>query len=67
MEVKIYIPDSALQEYVWNITTVHVRLPDGNGDVVTPYPPTPFQSLMFYCNHPVSMRRLSGGFEGKLR
>jgi AraC-like DNA-binding protein len=27
-------------------------------DVVTPYPPTPFQSLMFYCNDPVSMGRI---------
>lgn len=64
MEVKIYTPAVALQEYVWNISTVHVSLPDGIEDVVTPYPPTPFQSLMFYCNHPVSMGRLdSGGFE----
>jgi AraC-like DNA-binding protein len=61
MEVKIYIPDSALQEYIWNISTVHVILPDGIADVVTPYPPTPFQSLMFYCNHPVSMGRLDKG------
>ncbi|MCR6719423.1 MAG: helix-turn-helix domain-containing protein [Chitinophagaceae bacterium] len=29
-------------------------------DVVNPYPPTPFQSLMFYCQDPVSMRRNEG-------
>src|SRR5690606_26156152 len=57
MEVKIYIPHPALQEYVLNISTVNVVLPNGISDVVTPYPPTPFQSLMFYCNTPVSMSR----------
>ena len=57
MNVKIYIPHPALQEYVLNISTVHVVLPTGIKDVVTPYPPSPFQSLMFYCNDPVSMGR----------
>ena len=57
MEVKIHIPHPALQEYVLNISTVNVILPEGIKDVVTPYPPTPFQSLMFYCNHPISMGR----------
>lgn len=55
MEVKIYIPHPALQEYVLNISTVNFPLPEGTKDVVTPYPPTPLQSLIFYCNHPVSM------------
>lgn len=64
MEVKVYIPDPALLEYVWNISTVNVTLPRESGEVVTPYPPTPFQSLMFYCNHPVSMgRNDTGAFE----
>lgn len=57
MDVNIYIPHLALQEYVLNISTVYAVLPDGIENVVTPYPPTPFQSLMFYCNHPVSMSR----------
>lgn len=48
-------------EYVLNISTVNVILPEGVNDVVTPYPPTPFQSLMFYCNHPISMRRIEDG------
>jgi AraC-like DNA-binding protein len=47
-----------LQEYVFNISTVNVVLPDGISDVVTPYPPTPFQSLMFYYNHPISGGRI---------
>jgi AraC-like DNA-binding protein len=37
---------------------VDVSLPDGVKGVVTPYPPSPFQSLMFYCNDPVCMARL---------
>lgn len=55
MEVKIYIPHPALQEHILFISTVNVILPEGMNDVVTPYPPTPFQSLMLYCNSPVSM------------
>lgn len=57
MEVKNYIPHLALQDYVLNISTVDAVLPEGMDEVVTPYPPTPFQSLMFYCNNPVSMCR----------
>jgi AraC-like DNA-binding protein len=58
VDVKIYIPHPALQNFVLNISTVHAVLPAGMQDVVTPYPPTPFQSLIFYCNHPVSMGRV---------
>lgn len=57
MEVKTYIPHLALQEYVLNIFTVDFTLPEGINDVITPFPPFPFQSLMFYCNDPVSMGR----------
>jgi AraC-like DNA-binding protein len=60
LDVKIYIPHPALQEYVLNISTVHAVLPEGVNAVVTPYPPTPFQSLMFYCNNPVCMGRMGG-------
>ena len=58
MEVKIYIPHPALQDYVMNISTVNALLPEGISEVVTPYPSTPFQSLIFYCNNPVSMGRV---------
>ncbi len=57
MEVKSYIPHPALQGYVLSISTVNVILPEGINNVVTPYPPTPFQSLIFYCNNPISMAR----------
>ena len=55
MNVRIYIPHPALQEFVINISTVEATLPPGIDEVVTPYPPTPFQSILFYCNNPISM------------
>ncbi len=58
MEVKIYIPHPALQEYVLNLSTGNALLPEGISDVVTPYPPTPFQSLFFYCNNPIAVNRV---------
>ena len=61
MEAKLYIPHPIIQEYVLNISTVHLTLPEGVEDVVTPYPPTPFQSIIFYCNHPIFMNREDGG------
>lgn len=54
MEVKIYIPHPALQPYVVNIMTINAVLPNGMRHVVTPYPPAPFQSLIFYCKNPIS-------------
>jgi AraC-like DNA-binding protein len=50
-----------LQPYVLNISTVHAVLPAGTDEVITPYPPTPFQTLLFYCNDPVSMGRADSG------
>jgi len=47
-----------LRDYVLSISTVNVSLPEGIESVVTPYPPTPFQSLIFYCSNPVSMGRV---------
>lgn len=55
MEVKIYAPTGLLREFVLTISTVNAVLPHGIKEAVTPYPPTPFQSLMFYGNDPVDM------------
>ncbi|MBT8302018.1 MAG: helix-turn-helix domain-containing protein [Maribacter sp.] len=57
MKANLYIPHPALQDYVLSISTVSALLPEGINEVITPYPPTPFQSLIFYCNHPISMGR----------
>lgn len=61
MEVHLYIPHPALREYVLNFATVNVELPEGITQAVTPYPPTPFQSLLFYCNDPISMGKATTG------
>jgi AraC-like DNA-binding protein len=61
LKVTLYTPHPALQEYVFNISTVDTTLPEGIHEVVTPYPPTPFQSLMFYCNDPISMGQTADG------
>lgn len=61
MKVKIYIPHPALQDFVFNLSTVDAILPEGINDVVTPYPATPFQSLFFYCDNPVSTSRTGTG------
>lgn len=60
MNIKPYPPHPALKNYVLGITTIHITLTEGTPDVESPYPPTPFQSLMFYCNDPVSMGRKEG-------
>ncbi len=62
MNVKIFIPPPSLQDVIVNISTVDVVLPQGIRDVSTPYPPTPFQSLIFYCGHQISMNRLGETF-----
>jgi AraC-like DNA-binding protein len=63
LEVKVYTPHAALQDCVLNISTVNAVLPETQKDAITPYPPTPFQSLMFYCNNGVSMSRTESDFE----
>ena len=47
---QVYIPHPAIQEFVSSITTVDEFLPGDVPHVVTPYPPTPLQSIMFYGN-----------------
>lgn len=34
---------------------MYAQLPAGIREVVNPYPPTPFQTMLFYCSDPVSM------------
>ena len=56
VKVKSYLPHPALREWIINISTVYAPLPSGIAEAASPYPPTPFQSLLFYCKDPVSMR-----------
>ena len=54
---QVYIPHPVLQEFVISIIAIDALLPDGVNEVVTPYPPTPHQSIMFYGNHPIKMQK----------
>ncbi len=54
---QVYIPHPVLQEFVISIIAIDALLPDGVNEVVTPYPPTPHQSIIFYGNHPISMQK----------
>ncbi len=57
MQSQLYIPHPALQEFVISIIAIDGILPDGMDEVITPYPPTPHQSIMFYGNHPIKMQK----------
>lgn len=54
---QVYKPPPALQEFVLHFITIDAPLPDGVTEVVSPYPPTPLQSLMFYGENRIGMRR----------
>jgi AraC-like DNA-binding protein len=54
---RSYIPHPALQEYVLNIASVDAVLPVGAPPVITPYPPTPLQSIMFYGDDRIQMQK----------
>lgn len=57
MQPKIYIPHPALKEFVICISAMDGVLPDGVDEVLTPYPPTPHQSIFFYGNHPIKLQK----------
>jgi hypothetical protein len=60
---RVCIPHPALQEFVLQFVTVDEVLPAYLNEVVTPYPPTPLQSLMFYGDDRIRMMKEgSGGF-----
>lgn len=58
MIVKTYLPHPSLSTIIQSITTVDATLPSGKINSITPYPPTPFLSLIFYGAHPISMGRM---------
>jgi AraC-like DNA-binding protein len=54
---KYYSPHPALQNFVLAIIAIDEQLPGGISHVITPYPPTPLQSIMFYFEHPILMQK----------
>ena len=60
MHNKVYIPHPALREFVVSLITIDVCLPESISDVVTPYPPTPHQSIFFYGDHLIKVTKEGG-------
>src|SRR5687767_2219468 len=58
MEVKVYVPRPELQELIASFITVNALLPEGIAEAITPYPPTPHQSIIFYGEHPIQMQKV---------
>jgi AraC-like DNA-binding protein len=58
MEVKLYIPRLELQGLIVSFITVDALLPEGIEETITPYPPTPHQSIIFYGDHPIQMQKV---------
>ena len=57
MTDSIFIPHPALRDIVLCYTAVDVQIPYEAEPTVTPYPATPLQSIIFYGNHPLKMRK----------
>lgn len=56
MDHKLYQTHPALQKFVLNITTVDISIPEVLNGVITPYPPTPHQSIIFYGDERLLMQ-----------
>jgi AraC-like DNA-binding protein len=61
MDHNLYKPHPALQKFVLNITTVDISLPEELNGVITPYPPTPHQSIIFYGDDRLLMQSEKSG------
>jgi AraC-like DNA-binding protein len=61
---QVYLPHPALREFIVSLITVDAVLPESMDTVVTPYPPAPHQSIMFYGDHCIKVKKEgSGSFE----
>ncbi|MGI8599750.1 MAG: helix-turn-helix domain-containing protein [Chitinophagaceae bacterium] len=54
---QVYIPHPALREFVVSFITVDAVLTESMDTVVTPYPPAPHQSFIFYGDHSIKMKK----------
>lgn len=54
---QVYIPHPALRDFVISIIAIDAVLPDEINEVITPYPPTPHQSIIFYGDHLIKMQK----------
>jgi AraC-like DNA-binding protein len=56
---KFYIPHPLLQEFINCIMIVHVQVDTTSGPVICPYPPAPQDSLFFYLDDLISVKKQS--------
>lgn len=61
MITQFYIPHPLLQDFVQCIMVVHAEMDQQAGPVITPYPPTPQNSLFFYINDQIKVQLDSNG------
>jgi hypothetical protein len=54
---RVYIPHPLLQEFIVSFSCINATLPENNSDIITPYPPTPHQSILFYGEDRISMKK----------
>jgi len=57
LQSKFYIPHIQLQEFVNCIMVIHATVDSAASPVICPYPPTPQNSLFFYINDPIKVKK----------
>ena len=63
MQSQLYIPHPLLQPFVVSIITIDAFLPHALTEAVTPYPPAPHQSIIFYGENRIQMQKGEREFE----
>jgi hypothetical protein len=66
MLTKFYIPHVLLQDFIQCIMVVHAEVESNGSAVVCPYPPAPQNSLFFYINDRIKVKK-SGETEFSLQ
>lgn len=57
MQMKFYTPHNMLQEFINCIMIVHVEADKTDAPMISPYPPSPQNSLFFYINDRIKMQK----------
>jgi AraC-like DNA-binding protein len=57
LKVQFYTPHFLLQEFVNCIMIVHAEVESGSSPVLCPYPPAPQNSLFFYINDQIKVKK----------
>ena len=60
MQTRFYTPHLLLQEFINCVMVIHAEVDPKAPPVLCSYPPTPQNSLFFYINDPIKMRKEAG-------